>query len=197
MPNIPLQQSRRWRKPVLAVSAFLIAYWLLPLAAEAQVRECTMPTGSVIYTDRACADLGAVERPHDSATSVSARLYRGGCARSLQDLVYEMTAAVDGGDVNRLAGLYHWPGISQSAATAIMQRLDAIVQWPLIDIAAVAAPGPAGAGDPHDDVYYFQASAQDQPPTGLRLVQTPDNGSASAQTVFGLRRHVGCWWVRF
>lgn len=181
----------------ILISLLVVAGLAWPSPAQAQVRRCMMPTGAVIHTDRACADLGAVERHRDPATSVSARLYRGGCARSLQDLVYEMTAAVDGGDVNRLAGLYHWPGISQSAATAIMQRLDAIVQWPLIDIAAVAAPGLTGAGDPHDDVYYFQASAQDQPPTGLRLVQTPDNGSASAQTVFGLRRHVGCWWVRF
>lgn len=164
------------------------------LPAHAEVRHCVTPEGRDVYTDRRCADIGAVERrPRPGAgTTVAMRLYRGGCARTVQDLVFEMTTAIDSGDVNRLAALYHWPGMSASGATATMQRLEAIVQRPLVDVATVVPPGPDG----EDGSYYPHTATTGQAPVGVRLQQVLDNGATPSQTVFGLRRHLGCWWVR-
>ncbi len=63
---------------------------------------------------------------------------------SVQDLMFEMSMAFDAGDANRLAGLYHWTGMSSSNAYAAIERLDRMVGRPLVDIVPVmpAPPDP-------------------------------------------------------
>jgi hypothetical protein len=170
--------------------------WGWSLRAHAQVHRCTLPDGTALYTDRTCASLGANDQP-PPRTALGAggvRLYRGGCARNLQDLVYEMTTAIDAGDVNRLAGVYHWVGVSSSAAASLMDRLDAVVRRPLVDIVPVAAPSPEPAATDLQGSLYPQATVR-RPPVGLRVEQTLANGTTPSRTVFGLRRHLGCWWI--
>jgi hypothetical protein len=179
--------SRSRRLQVLLPLLALLALWTLP--SQAQVRRCTGPDGTAIYTDRRCADIGATDRvPHPTAGQPG-RFYRGGCAHNLLDLVYELTAAVDSHDVNRVAGLYHWVGMSSSGAVAVMDRLDLIAQRPLVDIVPVYPASAGGEGD-----YYPQATVR-RAPIGLRLEQTLSNGSTPSHTMLGLRRYLGCWWV--
>ena len=156
-----------------------------------------MPDGTAVYTDQACASLGANERLPRSGLGVGGvRLYRGGCARNLQDLVYEMTTAIDAGDVNRLAGVYHWVGASSEGAAAVMDRLDVVVRRPLVDIVPVSArtPGDVVAAPAQASDLYPQTTVR-RPPAGLRVEQTLANGSTPSHTIFGLRRHLGCWWI--
>jgi len=167
----------------------------LPATAGAEVRRCMLPNGQTLYTDRRCADLGAVERraPAGShAATASTRLYRAGCARNFQDLLYELTTAIDSGDVNRLAALYHWPGMSATPALRVMRQLDAIVRRPLVDIVPIPAAAPDGKDE--FDGYYVRTTAR-RPPVALRLEQTLANGTTPSRTVFGLRRHMECWWI--
>lgn len=168
----------------------------LPSAAAAEVRRCMLPNGQTLYTDRRCADLGAVERrvpAEGRGTAASTRIYRAGCARNFQDLLYELTTAIDSRDVNRLAALYHWPGMSATPALRVMRQLDAIVQRPLVDIVPILAASPDG-DDASQDGYYIQTTTR-RPPVGLRLEQTLANGTTPSRTVLGLRRHMECWWV--
>ena len=186
--------SSSLRVPLFAAVLLLSASaWSNPVAA--QVRRCTTADGSTIFTDRKCADIGAVERLPRAASgsAASQRLYRRGCARNLQDLVYEMTTAIDAHDANRLAGVYHWVGISGSGATGIMTRLDAIVRRPLVDITPVAAHSPASEDG---DAYYPSTIPQRSAPVALRVEQTLGNSSTPSRTVFGLQRHFDCWWIR-
>ena len=202
------------------------AWW--PAHADAQVRRCTGADGNPVYTDRPCEYIGAVERvPHALAgLAMSARRY-GGCARNVRDLVYEMTAAFDARDANRLAGVVHWAGMSTRTAYGLMGRLDALAKRPLMDIvpvyARVYAPAPASgnaagdvsvpfsleghgqdvadgdaaapAPDPDPD-YYPQQSLRRGPPVALRIEQTLADGATPTRSVFGLQRHMGCWWIR-
>src|SRR5215218_8844018 len=107
------------------------------LPACAEVRHCVAADGTSVFTDRRCEDIGAVQRraPGPAATAPAAR--RDGCPRTLHDLVFEVTTAVDTRDVNRLAGVYGWTGMSNSAAYALMDRLQAIVARPLVDVEPV------------------------------------------------------------
>lgn len=167
---------------LLAVAAF----W--PQAAHAQVRRCTAIDGTSVYTDRRCVDIGAVERlPREATRAGAARLYRNACSHNLQDLIYELTTSIDSQDVNRLAGIYHWAGMSSRSGYAVMSRLDAIVRRPLVDIV------PVTPGTPEDD-YYPQTTVRRRP-VALRIEQTLANGSTPSRTVLGLRQHFGCWWV--
>ena len=71
---------------------------LSPRPAAAEVRRCVTSDGQAIFTDRKCDEVGAVESPpREQGQPGDARVRRGGgCARNLQDLVFEMNMAIDG-----------------------------------------------------------------------------------------------------
>ena len=191
--------------------------------AQAQIRRCVTEDGGHVYTDRQCRDLGATERaPRQSMVQQGGRLIRRDCSRNLQDLVHELTAAIDNRDVNRLAGIYHWPGTSTRGANAIMGRLDGIVNRPLVGVVPVQpAPPPTmpvaasrstlswrtagrepahpGAGaeslPPSVLVAAGQAASGRRPPTGLLVEQSVKDRITPLQTLFSLRRHLDCWWL--
>lgn len=167
---------------VLAGLALLAPAAYAPEAA-AQVRRCVTAEGQVIYTDRRCESLGAQERAAP-ARPAHGSAHRTGCARTLRDLVFEVSEAINARDPNRLAAYYHWTGMSHAQAYATLGRLDAIARRPLVDIVPLL---PAGTTD---------ADAWRRAPTGLRLEQTQGNGITPARAVFGLHRHLGCWWLR-
>jgi hypothetical protein len=174
--------------------------WSVPV--DAQVRRCTTVDGHTLYTDRRCEDLGATERlPRDQAGQGQRLPYRGGCARQLQDLIFEVTMAIDAQDANRLASVYHWPGLSSRAGYAVVGRLEAIARRPLVDIRALHPAPPAvdpdfgGASAALQDGDYYPQTTSRRPPVGLRLEQTLSDGVTPSRTTFALRRHMDCWWV--
>ena len=164
------------RAATFAIVACLLA---LPPPAAAQVHRCLMPDGKVVYTDRSCSSLGAIQQSRKSIGSVySPRLHYGRCAATLPDLVYELTSAIDTADVNRLAAAYHWPGLGGRVANATMDRLDAIASRPLLDVRVIPGPDPLA------------------PPASLRVEQVMPATDQPLTTTLYLHRHLGCWWVR-
>lgn len=188
-----------FRSLLIALVA-LIAAGAWPAPADAQVRRCAGPTGELIYTDRKCTDIGATDRLVRTPGAGYAAPYRGGCSRRLNDLVYGITSAIDARDVNRLATLYDWAGMSTRQGYAVMSRLDGIVRRPLVDILPIySRPAPVLAedgtvADSNADGYFPQTTVK-RAPVGLRLEQTFSNGSTPSRTIFGLRKRLGCWWV--
>ncbi len=156
-------------RPPLALSllALALAAWPAPSPAQA-VKRCIDASGRAVFTDRACADVGAAA-PAAFATGAAARgsgIRRGplpgGCPRTAAQLAGELGAAVGSGDSNRLAGLYDWVGVSGAAASRVLDQLERVASRPLLEVAPVmsavqdppAAPAPvrdmaaqvAGAG---------------------------------------------------
>lgn len=189
-------------RPALLLCLFLVC--LFTPAAHAQVRHCTAADGSLVYTDRKCDDIGASERaaisPMYRGYAPGSR-YRNVCARTVQDLVYSFSSALQSGDANQVAGVYDWAGMPTSSAYQVMSRLDAIARRPLVDVQPMYAGGSNAHGD---DVIEFDegtgevvAKAPRKPRLiGLRVEQTLANGSTPSRTTFGLRQRMGCWWVR-
>jgi hypothetical protein len=186
---------------LLLLSLFALAC-LWPHAAHGQVRKCISADGRPLYTDQKCEALGATEPPAPPTLAPGAaaevarsnRLYMGGCTRTLQDLVFEIRTAVEQGDANRLSGIYHWVGVSDANALAVMDRLDKIVHRPLLDIQPISAD-PVSEGAITGDAGEVPRTTVRRPPIGLRLEQTLPQSITPARTVLGLRRHYGCWWV--
>jgi hypothetical protein len=181
----------------------LIAGLFAPGIVHAQVKRCTAADGTLVYTDRKCDDIGASERlgalPIGGAATTGR--YRNVCARTVQDLVYSFSSALQSGDANQVAGVYDWAGMATSSAYQVMSRLDVIAKRPLVDV----QPMYAGDTNAHgDDVVEFDETTGEvvtRPPrkprlVGLRVEQTLANGSTPSRTNFGLRQRMGCWWVR-
>lgn len=191
-----------------ALLRILLAAGLLampPMANAQATQRCIGADGSTVYTDRPCADLGAIKRlppPPPAGSTLSA--FRNSCPRRLSDLVHEVSAAIDSRDVNRLASVYLWSGVSTASANSVLDRLEAIVERPLVDIVPIRhdplpVPVTSDTMDPADET----APVTDAPPTpdymrrptGLRVVQTLRNSATPSNTTFGLRRSYNCFWI--
>lgn len=188
-------------RPVLCL---LLLASAAPAAAQ-RINRCTDANGATVYSDRSCEALGAVNRLPSAPPAGAAGLYRDGCTRRLSELVWQIRTAVDARDVNQLSGIYLWNGLSDAAASRVLDRLEAIVQRPLVDIAPVyaeAAPvapvadplAPAvGSSVPAGET--VSAPSARRRPIGLRLEQVMANGSTPSRTVLGLRRQYNCFWI--
>lgn len=198
--------------PLMILACALAAVW--PSAARADVRRCETAAGQIIFTDRRCDEVHAVERLPRGDAPRGTQLHRaGGCAHTLQDLVFEMTGAIDARDANRLAGIYHWPGTSADMGYRIWTRLDAIANWPLVDIVPVmpssrppsdSLTSSATSNDASTatqtqavDAELYPQTAVRRNPVALRVEQTLGSSATPVRTVFGLTHYFGCWWVRF
>ncbi len=185
------------------VLSLLLACACWPRPVAAQVRQCTTADGAQVYTDRKCADIGANDRAVTPAApgGVAARLHRSTCARSVQDLLYSLSNAIQSGDANQIAGVYDWAGMSTDTGYRLFARLEAIAKRPLVDVQPMYAGGTNEYG--FDVVEFDDTTGEvvNKPPRkprliGLRVEQTLGNGSTPSRTVFGLRQNLGCWWVR-
>lgn len=122
-----------------AAGAFMAAPPPVQAQAQPAVRRCIAADGTQVFTDRRCADIGASESIRRPPPASGATLGPGGlrraarpaCARTVEELVHELTFAFDTRDVNRLAGVYHWPGASAESANRMMDRLGRLVERPL------------------------------------------------------------------
>lgn len=172
----------------------------------ATIRRCTAADGTLVLTDKHCESIGATERiprplpstrpPGRTGTALRPGRpapLRDSCIRHLEELRGELAAAIELKDSNRLGGIYHWPGQNSRSGEAILQRLETIVQRPLIDIVPVGG----GESEPqwveNADGELIPVPGKRRAPTGLRVLQSSASGTSAV--TFGLRRHMGCLWL--
>ncbi len=168
-------------RPPLALSllALALAAWPAPSPAQA-VNRCIDASGRAVFTDRACADVGATA-PAAFATGAAARgsgIRRGplpgGCPRTAAQLAGELGAAVGSGDSNRLAGLYDWVGVSGAAASRVLDQLERVASRPLLEVAPVMS---ADGDPPAEPALPREAPARAQVANGTP-VPAPRTGPA-------------------
>jgi hypothetical protein len=171
------------------------------------IRRCAGADGSAVFTDRRCEELGAVESAAPAAGAAGGRLFVRSCARTRQALVDGLRDALDARDANRVASYYHWTGMGNRAAYALMERLHDFSQQPLMDVQLVTSERPEA--DRFDDGFgawypMLPLPDTDQPPPPPRrpdLVRVDQmrsyNDAASQVTYFHLTPNAGCWWVHF
>lgn len=207
------------RTALLLLLLLLPASFALPGATvqAQQVNRCTDARGQTVYGDKPCEIMGARARLLPPARAAgSSGLYRDSCARRLSEVVSIIQSAADAHDPNRLSGIYLWTGLSNEAATRVMDHLDDIVQRPLVDIAPVF-PEPAeyepaptqpftyadgtpldpadGAASAPVENATTNAPYAPRRPIGLRLEQTLPRSGTPTRTVFRLRRQYNCFWI--
>lgn len=192
--------------------AFLLSASVFAQSAPAQdVRRCERADGSVVFTDRLCAE-EETEKVPSKASGQTAGAVAGprihvaappSCSRMPDDLLYGVRSAVDMRDTNQLARYYHWPDVTDAQAIQLMDRLERVVNSPLMDIQLVYPDEPErplfedyDALD--DDSAAYRAEAPRRAPYALKLVQFQTSAATQTQsTVFRLRRHFDCWWIQY
>ena len=188
------------RAPALPVLVGLLAV-AAPCAGETiQVYRCESSDGVTVYSDTPCgagtvleldADhMGAVT-PVGSASALPRRKSRGMCpAPTAADLPGAISHAFASGDVNDLASLYHWTGLTQGDARRMFGRFDELLAQPLQDVGMGSAPVAAegyGLVPASDGVSAFASDLWLQ----LGPAQAP-------RTVhFRIVENAGCAWLRF
>jgi hypothetical protein len=190
------QDAMNTRYPILllAVLSLAVGPWT---RASATVSRCTGADGGSIYTDGSCRASGGQPAPMSSqllralvreagaasagdsvAAPVATPASRGdsaaapACSRTPGQLASTLRQTLGGGDVNDLAAVYDWTGVSGRQSRAILQKLERMSGRPLLD------------------GHYYAASDG-----VVQLVQ----GSASAPTVteMDVRRRAGCLLLAF
>jgi hypothetical protein len=187
------------------------------------VRRCERADGSVVFTDGRCTDQQNEKPPVATERSSTAAGLPGNgprsyaamppsCSRTPDDLLYGVRSAIDMRDTNQLAKHYHWPDVSDAQAEQLMDRLEKLVNSPLLDI-QLMYPAEAGSVRPssgHEAGFDAEGgldeSADDYPaapnrrvaPYALKLIQFQTvTGTQAHSTVFRLQRHFDCWWIRY
>ena len=175
---------------------------LVPTAHAQQINRCTDAQGRTVYGDQSCETMGARERLPSPARAIGGSgLYRDSCARRLSEVVAQIRAATDARDPNLLSGIYLWNGLSNASATQVMDRLNDIVQRPLVDIAPVypsqptQEPAEANAATAGSNTEFIAPLPTPPRPVALRLEQTLGNGHTPSRTVLSLRRQYNCFWI--
>lgn len=184
-----------------------------PLQAGTAVQRCQSADGGVVYTDQACAALGASSRPlpsdllnriarEDANTApmpalravagptrngLARRSPTAGCARTPTQLSMDLRASLAIADVNRLAESHHWVGMSQAQSQPIMQRLERLSLQPLADVHYFDAQSGPGGMQLADAGHVLAASD---------VIQLTFEGQRPALDL-GVERYAGCYFVKF
>ena len=165
----------------------------LCVSAQAEVRRCQADDGTTIYTDQPCAHFKAQEirQPPDvpggntlAAPFERERPIRTDCSRTADAFLFDLRRALEYGNVNALAGLYHWPGAGGS-------------RWIMDNLERLARE----SGGTADLVYPEAAFVMNDPdaypglpPEDPEAVQSGPEGTGAR---LSLVRDAGCWWLHF
>lgn len=186
---------------ILIAGSLLLAAAACGSQAHAAIRRCIGPDGGTIYTDRPCDQFDAREQAPSPPTPGNTLVpevedtgpVRSDCARSAESLLFDLRRAVEHGDINAIAGLYHWPGTGGRVAVSVMDRLEDVV---------------SDAGANVDLVYPDAAFVVDDPaaypdlppenPIGVRISRVVDATSGRMpEQILELHRYAACWWIHF
>jgi hypothetical protein len=203
-------------------ASLLVLMLSLPSLAPATeaIRRCQAGDGTMVYTDQPCATLDArpiaPPEPMESSkakaeTAAASRaaatrfmnragamslggISRDDCIRRTDTLLFELRAAIESRNVNRLAGIYDWAGKDADAAGAILERLASLAERPQAavefryrDPAVYSGPAAIPA-----------VATRPERPIGVRIAQqAPGEHVPSFEADLRLVRNADCWWVSF
>jgi hypothetical protein len=179
------------------------------------IHRCVDASGRSVYTDAACSDIGATDKPvPQSEAGVVSQGYKPiitrACASTPEDLQWGVQSAIENNDVNRLAGFYEWTGFSSQDAEKVMNRLEIIAKQSLLSVEFIypqirrrlptfenddqqTSPLlPAEEVEPEYETYYGSN------PVGMAIYQYADKKNQRASSSrFGVVQHKRCWWIRY
>jgi hypothetical protein len=203
----------------------LLLMFMLPLSSaslpaqdqnkNSGIHRCTDANGQSIFTDAACTDIGASDKPPPKEEA--GNLAQGfkpiimrACASTPDDLQWGIQNSIEQNDVNHLASFYDWTGFSSTEAEKVMDRLEVVAKQSLLSVEFVypqirrridteVLPArdadellPTENIEPEFETYYGDN------PVGVAIYQYADKKNQRASsTHFRVFQHKRCWWIRY
>ena len=176
------EERRQEQRAAEALATMELATSDLPFADEV----LAPGAGTNMQAGVAGASMPATSRP-------GRRSVLGGCARTQQQLAFDLQAAYVLGDVNRVAESYHWVGMDHESGHRILNRLRDLGQRPILSSryygAQIAFASVDGSGAWPD-----ASTAAD---AGGIVQLVFGDGDSSSIVEFKVERYADCYFVRF
>lgn len=185
---------------VFTTLMFLLACAMhAPTAGAQAISRCQDKDGKIIYTDKTCEDVDAVPQnlPKPSGNTGYGMVRT--CARTQEDLLWDLRGALETGDINRAAGLFLWTGNDTDQSNKRLDQLNKISYQSLIsvDLLFPETENTQVQFDPDGNI--IETAPKGPPvPYGIRVdFYTNKKQTDTSSMRFGIEKHMQCYWVRF
>lgn len=199
----------------------------LPVVASSAIQRCQSADGALVYTDKACAVLGAkavpmsgelrtriasevsreqaqapvglaeVENLLSDAVTVSRRSSAAGCARTPTQLAMDLRGSLALGDVNRIAESYHWTGMSSQQGQRTLERLQQLIGKPVVDSQYFDAQISSAPAIADAGGAWMPTSSSSIGGSAGVLQLVLGNGAATSIIDFDVEHYAGCYFVKY
>ena len=168
-------------RPCMLLVAWLAVLGVGMASGESAIYRCIGENDVPIFSDRTCSVLGASDHYSEFGESVALdpTSVRHDCSRRIDTLQTRVRIALETGDVNQLAGLYHWMDATMDAAELLMSEFKIISNRHLVNIEVESLELD---GIEHPAMLWMDQYGMDRPGQTIR-------------TGFSLVMASGCWWL--
>ncbi len=177
----------------------LASAFFAPTISAQAISRCQDKDGKIIYTDKTCEDVDAVPQNLPKPTGSTGNSIVRTCARTPDDLLWDLRGALETGDINRAAGLFLWTGNDTAISNKRLDQLNKISYHSLItvDLLFPETENTQVQFDPDGNI--IETPVKGPPvPYGIRVdFYTNKKQTDTSSMRFGLEKHMHCYWVRF
>lgn len=169
-------------------------------AAAQTINRCVDPDEKIIFTDKKCEDINAVPQavPKPMLGNSSYSMVRT-CARTQEDLLWDLRGALETGDINRASGLFLWSGSDTAQANRRLDQLNQISYQSLISVDLLFPESDYSTVRFDDDGNIIEPiSLGPAAPYGIQVDFYKNKKQTETRFLrFGIEKHMQCYWARF
>jgi hypothetical protein len=183
----------------IAILLYLVCALSARTAAAQAINRCQDKAGKIIYTDKKCEDIDAVlqdvPKPVGNIGYGNVRT----CARTQDDLLWDLRGALETGDINRAAGLFLWSGNDTAEANKRLDQLNQVSYQSLIAVDLLFPETENTQVQFDQDGNIIETRPRGPPvPYGIRVDFYRNKKQTEIGTFrFRIERYLQCYWVRF
>ena len=169
-----------------------------PASAQA-ISRCQDKDGKIIYTDKTCEDVDAVPQNLPKPVGNTGYSVVRTCARTQEDLLWDLRGALETGDINRAAGLFLWSGNDTAQSNKRLDQLNKISYQSLISVDLLFPEDEDYQVTFDQDGNIVEKKRQGPPvPYGIKVEFYTNKKLTDIGSIrFGIEKHMQCYWVRF
>ena len=184
---------------LLTILFFLVCAMNAEVASAQAISRCMDKDGKIIYTDKTCEEVDAVPQNLPKPIGNTGYSVVRTCARTQEDLLWDLRGALETGDINRASGLFLWNGNDTAQANKRLDQLNQISYQSLISVDLLFPESEDYQVQFDEDGNIIEIQRQGPPvPYGIKVEFYKNKKQTDIGSIrFGIEKHMQCYWVRF